>query len=170
MFLQEHEIETFLIKKEEPSKSRRKCINSNGRPRLWSEDDRFSPIPVNHKFSNEKTDQYRGEKFEGCSLRVRVFQIDNKISICTGSDSETKSTERSGPCNRNYSDPENNMQWTPEIPFENVHLTLVFLSFTDLLFYFGVNWFLVVAVFIMFLFSIWSVELERAGVGRSGKL
>ncbi|XP_065212348.1 adenylyl cyclase 78C-like isoform X3 [Planococcus citri] len=93
-YLKEHEVETFLIKKEEPSKSRRKFINSNGRPRLWSEDDRFSPIPANHKFSSEKSNQ--------------------------GSETEIKNIEHNGPFHRNYSDPENNMQWTPEIPFENL--------------------------------------------------
>ena len=110
-------METFLIKKEEPSKSRRKFINSNGRPRLWSEDDRFSPIPTNYRFSGEKSN--RG--MESFSFLFQcVLNVLKMFSIFLSLESEIKIIEHNCPYHRNYSDPENNMQWTPEIPFENV--------------------------------------------------
>lgn len=62
-FVQDHEIETFLIKTEEPLRTRKKHYNSNGRPRLWSEDEKFSSDVSNHKLSSEKSEFiYRGNK------------------------------------------------------------------------------------------------------------
>lgn len=96
-YLKDHEIETFLIKTEEPLRTRKKHYNSNGRPRLWSEDEKFSSDVSNHKLSSDKSE-----------FIYRVF------------DQEARKLERQDWHGRHFSDPENNIEWTPEIPFENL--------------------------------------------------
>ncbi len=93
---QEHQVETFLIKRQEPLSGRAartkggRGQRANSKPRIWSEDESVRKAPV------------------GVAAQTSISS-----SLVSGSNNEE----------------ENNTDWSPEIPFENVCSTFLLIHF-----------------------------------------